>query len=123
MIGPSGKPNRPPTETTKARNTRSGESDHTFGRERLALRALFAARIAAAYLYASKHEVAAIVAALRAEERAMVAALRRQRKARSKTNTWKQAASAVTRNRKQPRPRRSRRPVGPNAAWTQLKKD
>jgi hypothetical protein len=108
MIGPSGKPNRPPRENRKAASSQ-GESSDAFGRERLALRTLFAAKIAAAYLYASKHDVAAIVASLRAEERAMVAALRRRKRARSiLMKKWSEAARGIRKSVRLPSRRRFR---------------
>jgi hypothetical protein len=59
---------------------------------------LFAAKIAAAFLYARKEDIAAIVAALRAEETAMVGALATRMKSRARF-TWSKAAGAVTRKR------------------------
>jgi hypothetical protein len=109
MIGPSGTPNRQPREKSKAQRTGRGDSDQNFGRERLALRTLFAAKIAAAYLYASKQDVAAIVAALRAEERAMVSALQRRKRARaSVAKRWSEAARGIRNRVKPSSPRRFR---------------
>jgi hypothetical protein len=47
-----------------------------YRQEFAALRSLYAAKIAAVYLYATKHEVNAMVAAVRSEERAALNALR-----------------------------------------------
>jgi hypothetical protein len=96
MTGLSGTPNRQPREKPKAQHSAGGDSDRTFGRERLALRTLFAAKIAAAYLYASKRDVVAIVAALRAEERAMVSALQRRKRTRAGVaKKWSEAARVI----------------------------
>jgi hypothetical protein len=79
-----------------------------FGRDRFELRTLFAAKIAAAFLYARKEDIAAIVAALRAEENAMVGALAKRTKSRAQI-TWTKAAEAVTRERRGHLPSRMRR--------------
>jgi hypothetical protein len=73
---------------------------------------LYAAKIAAARLYAPKHELAAIEAAIRAEEKAALRALKERRdieaQARRKTKlAWKIATAPVThRNSRSMNPRR-----------------
>jgi hypothetical protein len=64
---------------------------------------LYAAKIAAARLYAPEHEFAAIVAAMRAEERAALAALRDRQQMtnearRRKKLGWRFASHLITRN-------------------------
>jgi hypothetical protein len=105
MIGPSERPSRPPHEKRKAARSREApQPESEFGRARLAIRSLFAAKIAAAYLFAAKGEVAALVAALRAEEAASVAALHKKREGRKKTSgAFAQAARAIDRRRKERR--------------------
>ena|ERR1700722_17609837 len=111
MIGPSERPSRLPREKRKALESKEPKDNGVqVGRERSALRSLFAAKIAAAYLYAPKHDVAALIASLRAEEAAAVNALRRQRTVRRRvTPKWAAAAKTVTGQVKLQRPVRKRR--------------
>jgi hypothetical protein len=72
---------------------------------------LYAAKIAAAQLYASKHEVAAIIAALRAEQRAVLRALREVEQAKAKTRrqkrfAWLFATRVIAPTTKTAKPRR-----------------
>lgn len=73
MTGRLERPSQPPRENRKAANPPLRSASPAV------LRSLYAAKIAAALLYAARHEVAAIIAALRSEERAALAALRTRR--------------------------------------------
>ena len=66
MTGASERQNRGPRENHRATGN---------GAERATLRHLYAAKIAGARLYADRHQLAAIIAALRSEERAALNAL------------------------------------------------
>jgi hypothetical protein len=90
---------------------------------------LFAAKIAAAQLYAPKYELSAILAALRAEERATLQALRDQEwmKAaarRTRRLAWGFAARSVARRRSArstptyPNKRRNRSPFRGWRVWS-----
>ena len=93
MTGWSERPSRPPRENRKADQAgREGRDALTFGQERTAILLLYAAKIAAAQLHASKHELAAILAALRAEERAALRALREMQQSKAKIKRQKRLA-------------------------------
>ena len=77
MIGPSERPSRPPRENRKALRRDPARFDRDLYRHEYASLVLFyAAKIAAVYLFAAKHEVSAIVAAIRSEESTALKALR-----------------------------------------------
>jgi hypothetical protein len=85
MTGWSERPSRPPREKRKASQGQTTDrAPSTYRQERAALVMLYAAKIAAARLYAPEHELAAIIAAIRAEEKAALAALREHEQIRIK---------------------------------------
>ena len=112
MTGPRERPSTQPREKRTA-NTRERASLHrsTYRQDRAAVLMLFAAKIAAAQLYAPKYELSAILAALRAEERATLQALRDQERMRAaarrvKRLGWNFASRAAGRRKKARDPNR-----------------
>jgi hypothetical protein len=101
MTGLSERPSRPPREKRKAAEADNSPRS-TYRQERDAILMLYAAKIAAARLFAPKHELDAILAALRAEQRAALSALREREQVkaearRMKKFAWRFAARGVTR--------------------------
>jgi hypothetical protein len=102
MTGPSERPSRPPREKrTASPREATDRAPGTYRQERAALVMLYAAKITAARLYAPKHELAAIVAAIRAEEKAALGALKERREfeaqaKRKKRLGWRFATRAAT---------------------------
>jgi hypothetical protein len=102
MTGPRERPSTQPREKRKASAREITESTpSTYRQERAAIIFLYAAKIAAARLYAPKHELAAIVAAIRAEEEAALRALKERREFEKQANQrkrlgWRFATRAVT---------------------------
>jgi hypothetical protein len=83
MTGQSERPSRLPREKRKASQTsKTDRAPSSYRQERAALVMLYASKIAAARLYAPKHELDAIIAAIRAEEKAALAALREREQIR-----------------------------------------
>jgi hypothetical protein len=116
MTGRSERPSRPPRENRKASQGQTTDrAPSTYRQERSALVMLYAAKIAAARLYARKEDIDAIVAALRAEEKAALRALKERRefavqaKRRNKF-AWNIAKALVARRKSSSiNPRRPRR--------------
>ena len=112
MTGLSERPSRPPRENRIAEaRPRADHGRSTHGAERAALLWLYAAKIAAAQLFASKDQLAAIIEALRAEERAALSALRERHQSEAERKrrvrlAWVFAARGATRRRQFDRPRR-----------------
>jgi len=112
MTGLSERPSRPPREKRTADQARQAQRDgFTFSQERSAIILLYAAKIAAAQLYAPKHELAAILAALRVEQRAALRASREIEQAKAKTrrrNTfaWRFATRVIAPVTRRANPRR-----------------
>jgi len=103
MTGLPERPSRQPRENRKAAPRESFSREPSiYGSERAALALFYAAKIAAAQLYAPKHLVAAIIAAIRAEERAAASALRERHRfeaerKRRRRSAWVSAARETTR--------------------------
>jgi hypothetical protein len=112
MTGLSERPSRPPREKRKADQARrAGRDGFTFSQERTTILLLYAAKIAAAQLYAPKNELAAILAALRAEQQAALRASREVEQAKAKTRrqdrfAWLFATRVITPTTKTAKPRR-----------------
>jgi hypothetical protein len=112
MTGPSERPSRQPREKRKAAETDNSPRG-TYQQERGAILMLYAAKIAAARLFAPKHELDAILAALRAEQRSALSALREREQVkaearRMKRFAWRFAARQVTRSNTANDPNRPR---------------
>lgn len=112
MTGPSERPSRQPREKRKAAETDNSPRS-TYRQERDAILMLYAAKIAAARLFAPKHELDAILAALRAEQRAALCALREREQVKAQARrikrfAWRFAAQGVTRGNASNDPNRPR---------------
>src|SRR5258707_15789529 len=102
-----------PREKRKADKARKSDGPiSTYGAERASLALFYAAKIAAAQLYARKDELAAIIAALKAEERAAFGALREHQRMRSRQHRHRMLALAIAAREvtRKFRSRRQRRP-------------
>lgn len=114
MIGLSERPSRPPRENRKASPSKRRTRDpSSYRAEYGSIRLLYAAKIAAARLYASRDELDAILAALRYEERAALSALRAReqikiQQRRKMRMGWSFAAQGAARQRRSDTPDRPR---------------
>ncbi len=103
VTGPSERPSRQPLEKRKAHKDKREDrfEASTYGAERAAIVLLYAAKLAAARLYAPRHQLQAITQALKAEEQAALRALReeehyRRQRRRLKKLAWGFSARSVS---------------------------